>query len=246
MDSADVPTLEPINRPSLTEATTEILRERILQGAFAPGERLVEVEISRQLGVSRAPVREALAVLRSEGLAYDDPRRGSYVTTLGSRDIEEIYEVRAALETGAAYLIIERNDPGVFEVLSRALDRMQEAATAGDRAAFIHADLGLHAVICRESGNERLARIADTQRGLLHTLIRLEMERVVETFEPLMQEHANLVEEIRTGDRVRAAAAVWSLFRRTSAVLIGDAPEREQGGDPDTDRSERRTSRHQQ
>lgn len=229
-DGRDLPALA---RTSLTDATTELLRERIIQGAFAPGQRLVEVEIARQLGTSRGPVREALAVLRAEGLTRDEPGRGSYVTALRDRDVEEVYEVRAALETGAAFLVIERNDPAVMDVLDAALGEMRRAALAHERAAFVEADLGLHAALCRGSGNERLYRMSENQTGLLRTLIRLEMERVVERFEPLLEEHSKLVAEVRSGDRTRAATAVWSLFRRTSRVLIGGmepAPDEQPAG----------------
>jgi len=219
MDREDLPTLA---HTSLAEATTELLRERIIQGTFAPGERLVEVEIARQLGTSRGPVREALAALRAEGLTRDDPHRGSYVTSLQDRDIIDVYEVRAALETGAAFLVIERNDPETLVALEAALGLMRAAVAAEDRAAFVEADLSLHATLCRGSGNERLYRMSETQTGLLRTLIRLEVERVVHQFEPVMEEHANLVAEIRSGDRMRAAVAVWTLFRRTSRVLIGE------------------------
>jgi DNA-binding GntR family transcriptional regulator len=99
---------------------------------------------------------------------------------------------------------------------------MRAAVAVEDRAAFVEADLSLHATLCRGSGNERLYRMSETQTGLLRTLIRLEVERVVHQFEPVMEEHANLVAEIRSGDRMRAAVAVWTLFRRTSRVLIGE------------------------
>ena len=73
--------------------------------------------------------------------------------------------------------------------------------------------------------------MSETQTGLLRTLIRLEVERVVHQFEPVMEEHANLVAEIRSGDRMRAADAVWTLFRRTSRVLIsGSEPADELAG----------------
>jgi len=235
MEREDLPTLA---HTSLAEATTELLRERIIQGTFAPGERLIEVEIARQLGTSRGPVREALAALRAEGLTRDDPHRGSYVTSLQDRDIIDVYEVRAALETGAAFLVMERNDPETLDRLEAALGLMRAAVVADDRPAFVEADLSLHATLCRGSGNERLYRMSETQTGLLRTLIRLEVERVVHQFEPVMEEHANLVAEIRSGDRMRAADAVWTLFRRTSRVLIsGPQPEREVTGSKGRSRS---------
>ncbi len=92
-------TLEPL-RPAetLSHRTTDVLRERILAGEFAMGERLVEASIARQLQISRGPVREALRQLRAEGLVREEPRRGAFVADLTIDDIREIYDLRAAIE----------------------------------------------------------------------------------------------------------------------------------------------------
>jgi DNA-binding GntR family transcriptional regulator len=228
--NAEGPVLPLLARTSLAEATADLLRERIIQGSFEPGARLVEVEIARQLGISRAPVREALAMLRAEGLARDEPGRGTYVTVLDRRDVEDVYQVRAAIESGAARLVIEQDDPQSYAALEAALDAMREAAARGDRRAFIEADLSLHGVLCSRSGNDRLYRMWETQTGLMRALIRLETERLVSTFGPILEEHENLVAEIRSGDPDRATAAAWSLFKRTSQVLADglEAPEPEE------------------
>jgi DNA-binding GntR family transcriptional regulator len=218
--TTDAPTtLPPLARTSLSGATAELIRERILAGTFEPGARLVEADLARQLGTSRGPVREALALLRAEGLVRDDPGRGTYVSSLGRRDIEEIYQVRAGLETVAARLIIERADRTALAALDRALDGMRRASRHDDRHGFVDADLNLHGELCTLSGNGRLYRAWEAQIGLLRTLIRLEITTLVESLEPLIRDHERLVEEIRSGDTDRAAAACWALFRDTSRLL---------------------------
>jgi DNA-binding GntR family transcriptional regulator len=180
----------------------------------------VEADIARQLGTSRGPVREALAMLRAEGLVREHPGRGTYVASLGDRDIAEIYEVRAGLESVAARLIIEHDDASALAALDRALDGMHRASSRDDRRAFVDADLALHGELCKRSGNGRLFRAWEGQIGLLRTLIRLEITTLVESLDPLIVEHERLVDEIRSGDPGRASAACWALFQGTSRLLI--------------------------
>src|SRR6476646_9135645 len=104
-------TLTPLRPPdTLAQSTADL-----------PGERLVEAEIARQLGISRGPVREALAKLRAEGLVYDEPRRGSFVAELTDHDVHEIYELRAALELQAVRLLIARDDDAAFARLGEVM-----------------------------------------------------------------------------------------------------------------------------
>lgn len=219
------PAFPPLNRTNLTEATADLIRERILLGSLEPGVRLVEADIARQLGTSRGPVREALAMLRAEGLTYEEPGRGSYVMRLDKADIEQIYEVRAGLESAAAHLLIERENAEAISALETVVERMRTAARSGDRVEFIEADLALHEELCSRCGNERLYRMWASQTQLLRTIVRLEVDKLVSTFDPVLLEHERLVAEIRSGDSARASAAAWSLFRRTAAVLTSDGGE---------------------
>ena len=216
MDGRELPA---ITRSSLADATAALLRERILEGVFPPGTRLVEADIARQLRTSRAPVREALVMLRAEGLARDEPGRGSYVSVLSGREVEQIYEVRAALESGAALLVIERGNHVDLAGLDHAIDEMRRTAALGNRAAFVDADLSLHGELCRLSGNERLYRAWETQVGLLRALIRLEITRLTATLDPLVLAHESLVAELRSGDLERATRACWALFRDASRLI---------------------------
>lgn len=218
MSDLDLPALA---RSSLADSTAEILRERIIQGVFAPGTRLVEVDIARRLGTSRAPVREALAMLRAEGLAYEEPGRGSFVAKLSRDEVEEVYELRAALESAAARLVIDRGDPADVAALDRVLATMRRTVAAKDRRAFIDADLALHGELCKRSGNRRLYRTWETQIGLLRVLIGLETTDLMLAASTLIDEHAHLVDEVRKGDAGRATEAAWSLFRSSSLLITG-------------------------
>jgi DNA-binding GntR family transcriptional regulator len=200
--------LRPLEAPAtLTDSTADALRERILAGGFAPAERLVEVEIARQLGISRGPVREALARLREEGLVRDVARRGWFVEELTPDDLRELYELRSALEARAARLIIQRGDDAALDTLAGLVDELRDAAARGDREAFAQLDLDFHESIARLSGNRRLHRAFVQQAGVLRTLLRLEMATIYETLDGILAEHEWLLGELRSGSVERAEAA---------------------------------------
>jgi DNA-binding GntR family transcriptional regulator len=167
----------------------------------------VEAELARQLGVSRGPVREALAGLRAEGLAYEEPRRGSFVAALTDDDVREIYELRAALESRAARLLIERDDDSTFAALEQLVAELGAVAAADDREAFARLDAAFHEELCRSSGNGRLHRIFVSSAGVLGTLLRLEVSTQYEALDGILAEHEALWQEIRSRDVQRAEIA---------------------------------------
>lgn len=198
----------PLEPPaSLAASVAEAIRERILSGAFAPGERLVEAEIARQLGISRGPVREALARLRAEGLAFEEPRRGSFVAALSLDDVREIYELRAALEMRAARLLIERGAEAAWARLEAIIAALRETAAVDDRTEFARLDAEFHEQLCRGSGNARLHRTFVTHAGVLGTLLRLEVTTQYATLDGLLAEHEALWAAIASRDVERAERA---------------------------------------
>lgn len=201
----DLPRLD--TPTTLSESALDVLRERVLQGHFQPGERLVEAELARQLGTSRGPVREALKQLKSEGLVQDAPRRGSFVAELTDADVRELYELRAALEARAARLLVERGDEAAFERLAEVLEEMRRSAAARDRARFAHFDALFHDELCRLSGNRHLHRVFNQHARLLWTLLRLAVTTQYETLDWLLAEHEHLYSEIASRDVARAEAA---------------------------------------
>jgi DNA-binding GntR family transcriptional regulator len=200
--------LEPLaSGPSLTLATAEILRERILNGTFPPGARLVEAEIARQLGISRGPVREAIATLRAEGLVHEAPRKGSFVAQLSADDVREIYELRSALEGQAARLLCKTGTEAAFAGLTQRLGELRDAAKKDDRRQFAEVDFQLHEHLCRAAGNGRIYKLWVNQVGVLRTLVRMEVTSQYETLGPLLEEHERLITEIASRDPDRADAA---------------------------------------
>jgi DNA-binding GntR family transcriptional regulator len=206
-------------RASLADTTADLLRQKILSGDYAPGTRLIEAEVARQLGISRAPVREALSALQAEGLTTESPGRGTFVRTLSPDEIREIYDLRATLESGAIRLILERDDPGRVAVLQAAIVALEEARKANDRDAFVEADLRLHEELCRASGNRRLVDAWSSQVSLLRALFRLELDHLAEDMKVTYQSHSDLVAAIVRGDADEATEVCWRLFREAAEAL---------------------------
>ena len=199
-------TLRPLDAPrSLAEDAADRIREQILAGGFGQGEHLVEARIAQQLNVSRGPVREAFKLLRAEGLLLEEPRRGTFVVSLASEDVRQIYGLRAAIEGRAARLLASSADQTAIQQLRSLLTVIEEAARAGDAAAVYRADLAFHDGLCRLSGNARLHEVFARYVPMLRALLRLD-ERVHESLDVIAAQHRPLVEAIEAGDVSGAVA----------------------------------------
>jgi DNA-binding GntR family transcriptional regulator len=200
MSMGDV--LEPLRRDSTPERIAAQLRSGIVSGRLAPGQALREVEIARQLGVSRGPVREAFQRLIQEGLLEAHPARGVFVPQLAAGDIADLYLARGAVEIAAAQLLATSGTPEAWQDLTAALAELQ-AAAPDDWAELARLDLQLHEVLVRSTGSKRLARMF----GTLAAETRLCMV-ALESFYPrradMVTEHAEIVAAITQGDPAAA------------------------------------------
>jgi DNA-binding GntR family transcriptional regulator len=149
----------PVLRSPATfaKAAADAIRAQIVSGGMRRGQRLVESRLAKSMGVSRAPVREALGLLRAEGLVREDERGGCFVVSLDAADIREIYDLRAAIEARSAKLLLLADLPELaladLQYATEAIDRAVEDA---DYQSAARADLALHELVCRLSGNRRL------------------------------------------------------------------------------------------
>lgn len=152
--------IEANGSPTRHESALAELRQAIVTGAIAPGERLLQVELAARLGVSRIPLREALRSLHAEGLVSIEPNRGAVCRPLEPKDVSDLYGVRLALEAlsarGAAERFVDVRGP-TEERRTVAL----EAAGQRDFATMIRLDVGFHAALAEASGNAHLARTLD-------------------------------------------------------------------------------------
>lgn len=194
------------------------LRDKLIAGCFAPGERLRYGPIGQEIGVSATPVREAAARLANEGLVDLVPQRGAVVRQMTATDIKEIYEVRLAIEPFAAALAAERIDNAQLKKLATHLRQMRDAtkrlAASGKEFAekriastFDAADYGFHLTIIEATGNKAMIHTADQSHVLTrvfgirrHTLTAASMQQTCE-------EHAAIQKAIHAGQPTAAAKA---------------------------------------
>jgi DNA-binding GntR family transcriptional regulator len=184
------------------------LRAAILQGRLEPGERLLEIPLARELGISRSLLREALQLLEKDGIIFSLPRKGKFVQTLDLQAIDELYSLRKVLECFAADLICERIDAAGIAALHDALQQMQTAANSGEVRRLARQDISFHRTLIELSQHALLTRAwMENVAGKLHILLNI----TEPTHQPLLDaldRHARLVEGIASGDRRQAEELV--------------------------------------
>ena len=146
---------------SKRDQAAEALREAILGGEIIPGERIVESRIARQLGISQAPVREAMALLERQGLVVRIHNRGTFVSRLHGRELRELFTLRAVLDAFSARLAAERATETEIDRLHGMLAVMRDAEVGERHREADRSHLQLHEAIYRMSGHELLVQIFD-------------------------------------------------------------------------------------
>src|SRR6056297_1958356 len=149
------PLFPPLARDALSQRIARILTDAIVSGQLKPGDRVAESVIARDLGVSRAPVREAGRMLESTGLLVSHPNRGFFVRTMNSEDLGTLYELRLAIEREAAALVVRKGTAEVIPLLRKQLEKMIALADAERLPETAAADLEFHRLIVEASGNPR-------------------------------------------------------------------------------------------
>ena len=160
----------------LRDVVFKTLREAILKGNLAPGERLMEIQLANQLGVSRTPIREAIRKLELEGLVIMIPRRGAEVARITEKDLKDVLEVRTSLEELAISLACERISDASVEALKEALKNFKAAINGGDVTKIAERDVAFHDIIFAATDNARLIQIVNNLREQMYRY-RLEYPR---------------------------------------------------------------------
>lgn len=144
---------------SLTEKVYAMLRTEILTCVLEPGKEVSEAELAGRFEVSKTPVREALATLRSEGLVRTFPRRGYQIVPVTFGDMNELFDLRTILEAGAAELACKRITEAEIDNLTKLADVVYDRSEQPSLKRFIQANRDFHMAIARASGNERLYQL---------------------------------------------------------------------------------------
>lgn len=163
----------------LRDVVVDNIRQAIVSGQFPAGMRLMELQLAEEMGVSRTPVREAIRKMELEGLVVMIPRRGAYVADISIQDINEVYQIRTALDVLAAGLAAERISDEEVKEMQVLLDADIPLIDARNYPKIIENDTAFHDVIYRASRNRRCMNIISNLReqitairGTVHALSR--------------------------------------------------------------------------
>jgi DNA-binding GntR family transcriptional regulator len=212
----------PFARSNLREQIKDVILQRIVEGSYLPGSRIVETRVAQELGVSQGPVREALRDLEQLGCVVHEPYRGCSVRAFSADELLEAFPVRAALEALAARLAAERVGDAELAELEQLLERMRVAARRGDAHDQSQANASFHATIVRAARNGTLER----QWRMLEPFSRtyLTVSRPGIDLIALSDRHVPILDALRRHDPDAAAAAMHDHLMGAAELLRGDSP----------------------
>jgi len=219
----------PIKPVTLRNRIVEIIRQAIVSGDLAPGDRIVELRLAKQLGVGNTAVREALFELERTGLVTRIPNKGSFITKMTLEDAKQVFRVRKELEGLAVELAIEHMSATDLEALQGVVDAMKNAAESSDFERFYQNDLEFHRILWRLSENRYLAASLETLVVPLFAffLIRTRLDFTIDLLGSA-ERHRQLLDSIRNRHRVRdrMAASLDSseLFWEQAGRTFSPAP----------------------
>lgn len=182
----------------LRDVVFETLRDAIITQVLKPGERLMEIQLADEMGVSRTPVREAIRKLELEGLVVMVPRKGAYVAGVSMKDIHEVYEVRSALEMLAVTLAAERITEEELDALERQVLREseeEEKADDGDLDSIIYIDSSFHDIIYQAAHNQRLVQFINILQEQLQRFRAASLSKPGRS-KTALEEHKKIVEAL--------------------------------------------------
>jgi DNA-binding GntR family transcriptional regulator len=197
-------TLDANSCKSLREIVFETIRTAIVQGNLKPGERLMEVQLAQELGVSRTPVRESIRKLELEGLVKMIPRKGAYVTPLSIKDLKEMMQIREALESLVAELAAENATEEEVEAMRKSNRGFEDSLRNGDEDGIIDYDITFHEILYKASRNERLCNMIHTLREQMQR-VRVEYVHNVDDKLPLIGQHRAIIDNVARHNPEEAA-----------------------------------------
>lgn len=180
----------------LRDVVYNTLREAILKGELKPGERLMELQLASKLGVSRTPIREAIRMLELEGLAVTIPRKGAEVAKMTVKDMEDVLEVREALDELAAKIACNKITEEQLQALCEVKDAFEESTKTTDIKQIAMYDEKFHDVIYESTGNVRLVNLLNNLREQIYRY-RVEYLKNVEVYPRLIKEHETILKALQ-------------------------------------------------
>ena len=210
----------------LRDVVFHTLRQAIITGEFAPGERLMEISLAERLGVSRTPVREAIRKLELEGLVVMIPRKGAEVAKITEKRLKDVLEVRCALEELAATLACQRIDEEGKTKLNNAHQEFINGIEKGDVLEITNLDEAFHECIFELTGNDRLVQMVNNLKEQMYRY-RMEYVKGKDHHQTLVQEHNELLAAIISGEEESARNIMRQHIHNQERIILKNIHEQE-------------------
>lgn len=191
----------------LRDVVFNTLREAILKGDLKPGERLMELQLAAQLGVSRTPIREAIRMLEQEGLAVTVPRKGAEVAKMTLKGMEDVLEIREALDILACQLACERISQEQLALLEEKKKAFETSLKSGNVRKIAETDVAFHDVIYDATGNPKLVNMLNNLREQIYRY-RVEYLKREENYPKLIKEHNEIYTSLANRSKKDATASI--------------------------------------
>ena len=193
----------------LRDVVFNTLREAILKGDLKPGERLMELQLAAKLGVSRTPIREAIRMLEQEGLAVTMPRKGAEVAKMTLKDMEDVLEIREALDELAVKIACDK--------ISEK-EQFENSTKTGDVKMIAEMDVKFHDVIFESTGNPKLVTLLNNLREQIYRY-RVEYIKNPDNYPVLIAEHNAIAEGLKNRDKEAATLAMHKHVKNQAVAV---------------------------
>jgi DNA-binding GntR family transcriptional regulator len=212
----------------LSASIKRLLLDRIMHGHYKPGERIVELQVAKELGTSQSPVREALRDLAAIGIVTIHSRKGARVRLPTSKELSDISLVRSEIDALAATLATPLMDEATLGTLREAYAEMEEHHASGDHVAMTQADARFHRIIAQTSSNQAITHVFDQLEPFARTFITLTLPTA--DVGSIIAEHRRILRALEKGEAALAAKHardhqlnVSALFRDHFEIGAADA-----------------------
>lgn len=203
----------------LRDIVFETLREAIINQTLKPGERLMEIQLAEEMGVSRTPVREAIRKLELEGLVVMVPRKGAYVAGISMKDIHEVYELRSALEALAASLAAVRISDEELEEMERQMVKEAKETQENNLQGIVSIDTTFHDLLYQAAHNQRLVQFINILQEQLHRFRAATLSRPGRS-KYALEEHKKIVEALANRDAELASKLAIEHIENAENAMI--------------------------
>lgn len=210
----------------LRDVVFNTLREAILKGELKPGERLMELQLAAKLGVSRTPIREAIRMLEQEGLAVTIPRKGAEVAKMTEKDMQDVLQIREALDELAANIACEQITKEQLEELIDAMHEFEESTQTGSIRRIAEVDVKFHDIIYQSTGNPKLVSMLNNLREQMYRY-RVEYLKDAKNYPTLLKEHQEMVEGLRTKNKEKVTKVMQQHVKNQATAVKAIIQEQE-------------------